>query len=74
MFSANVVRPSTPNDIYELLDQVRRRPGMFFGQPGTLPLLSAFLSGLIAPPLRPEEPRFADFNFWLRAPGARHIR
>jgi hypothetical protein len=54
-------------DIYELLDQVRRRPGMFLGRPGTLPLLSAFLSGLRTPPLRPEGPRFAEFHFWLSA-------
>jgi hypothetical protein len=59
--------PSTTVDIYELLDQVRRHPGMFFGRPGTLPLLSALLSGLMTPPLKPEEPRFADFKFWLPA-------
>lgn len=58
---------STNSDLDELFDQLRRRPGMFFGQAGTLPLLGALRSGLRTPPFRPEEPRFADFTFWLSA-------
>lgn len=67
MLSPDMASSSTTVDIYELLEQVRRRPGMYFGRPGTLPLLSALLSGLVTPPLRPEQPRFADFNLWLSA-------
>lgn len=60
-------KASTVKDIYDLLDQVRRRPGMFFGRPGSLDLLGAFLSGMAMPPLKPEEPSFSDFNAWLAA-------
>lgn len=40
---------------------------MFFGRPGSLELLDAFLTGMAMRPLKPEEPSFSDYNYWLAA-------
>ncbi len=56
-----------PRDIYELLEQVRKLPGMYFGRAGSIPLLDAFLVGTKLRPMRPEEPSLCDFDNWLAA-------
>jgi hypothetical protein len=57
--------PARPyQTVYDLLDALRRRPGMFLGGK-SIALLQAFLSGLSFAELPPGTPSFWDFSQWF---------
>lgn len=45
-YALGTMGSNPPSDIYEVLERIRLRPGMYFGQPATLPLLQALLTGM----------------------------
>jgi hypothetical protein len=51
--------------IYDVLDEMRKRPGMYFGRPGTIALLDAVLLGRSLFTLQPEDPPLQDFRTWF---------
>lgn len=59
-------RRGSPKTVYDVLDQVRTRPGMFLGE-ASIVALQAFTSGLTWSELSPGRPSFWDFNRWASA-------
>ncbi|MGE5182476.1 MAG: hypothetical protein ACM31C_10460 [Acidobacteriota bacterium] len=64
------IRDREIRTIYDLLDLVRERPGMWISEP-SLSFLDVFLFGFSAGVLaagasfEPEHPRFHDFHAWI---------
>lgn len=54
-----------PLEIYDLLDMLRKRPGMIVGRPATMMIVDAFCSGLSLNDVRDGYPSFGFFRRWL---------
>jgi hypothetical protein len=54
----------TYRSVYEVLDSLRRRPGVFLPH-ASLDTLLAFLGGLSFSSLEPGDPPFWDFSLWI---------